>query len=354
MSVYLLLGPEEGEKREFIENEKKRVLSLYSDAETYTFFAGDNEDEALYNALTQNSLFSSFRFIVIKAFENATKTDGMSKALIEFSKAPNECAEVIIVSSESSTTTIAPEIVKLAGKENTKIYWELKESDKINWIISYVRREGFSITKDAVDEILSSVDNNTLEMKNLVSSIILFLQLQKSGNVIDESVIENYASRTKGENGYTLFKAVAAKDLEHALLIVASIHLSDSREIVPAFTALQNQFRRIEACHTLKAKGMNEKMIFQEVEYFPTYNPRRQIKGINFKEAPTFSLGMRNYSKSACSQIVLYLGAMDSEIKAAGTEMTKILFEEVIYHIIELNAKDSKISLMPPELYSNI
>lgn len=350
MAVYLLLGPEEGEKKEFIEREKVRILSLHPDAEMYTFFAGDDGEDAVYQALSQSSLFSSFRFIVIKAFENASKTDGISKALIEYAKSPQDDAEIIIVSSESSASTIAKPITELAGKENTKIYWELRESDKINWIRSYARKEGFTITKPAIDEILSSVDNNTLEMKNLMSSVALFLHLQKSGNVIDENVIETYASRTKGENGYTLFKAVAERDLEHALLIVSSIVLQDSRDIVPAFTVLQNQFRRLEACLELKSKGISESQIFKDVEFFPTYTPKRPMKGVMFKEAPIFSAAMKNYSKCNARAIVLYLGRMDSEIKAAGTDMTKLMLEEIIYSIIEFNGSDSKIALEPPEL----
>lgn len=354
MSVYLLLGPEEGEKKEFIEREKKRVLSMYSDAELYTFFVGDDTEESLYAALSQSSLFSSYRFIVIKGFENATKTDGLAKALIEYAMNPDESAEVIILSTESSTGNIPKEIVSLAGKDNTKIFWELKESDKINWIRGYVRQEGFSITKEAIDEILSSVDNNTLEMKNLVSSIILFLELQKNTKVIDETVIESYAARTKGENGYTLFNAVAMKDLEHALLIVASIVLQDIREVTPAFTVLQNQFRRLEACLEMKGMRINERQIFADVEYFSTYAPQKPIKGINFKQAPIFSQAMRNYTLSECSDIVLYLGRMDSEIKAAGTEMTKILLEEVIYNIIEFKAQETNMTLAPTSLYSEI
>lgn len=354
MSVYLLLGPEEGEKKEFIEREKKRVLSMYSDAELYTFFVGDDTEEALYAALSQSSLFSSYRFIVIKGFENATKTDGLSKALIEYSKNPDENAEVIILSLDTSTSTIPKEIAGLAGKDNTRIYWELKESDKINWIRNYVREQGFSITKEAIDEILSSVDNNTLEMKNLVSSITLFLELQKNTKVIDDSVIESYAARTKGENGYTLFNAVAEKDLEHALLIVASIVLQDIREVTPAFTVLQNQFRRLEACLEMKAMKISERQIFTDVEYFSTYAPLKPIKGINFKQAPVFSAAMRNYTLSECSAIVLYLGRMDSEIKAAGTDMTKLLLEEVIYNIIEFKAQDPKMTLEPACLYTEI
>ena len=43
---YLLLGPEEGEKNEWLQNEKKRVLTLFPDAEVHQFYAGDDTAES--------------------------------------------------------------------------------------------------------------------------------------------------------------------------------------------------------------------------------------------------------------------------------------------------------------------
>ena len=80
MAVFLLLGPEEGEKSEFIKREKNKILSLYPDAEDYVFFGGD-EDGGISSALSQSSLFSSYRFVVLKHYENVKKTDETYSAL---------------------------------------------------------------------------------------------------------------------------------------------------------------------------------------------------------------------------------------------------------------------------------
>lgn len=350
MSIYILLGPEEGEKQNWLDRERKRILTEYPDAEMYSFFGGEDEGEMLSGVLSQSSLFSSFRFAVVKHFENAKKTDALTEAVAAFAKEDAEDAELVILSSETNLTSFPKELQSLK-KDNVITFWELRDDEKKNWIRHYCRKEGFVISQPAIDEILSSVDNNTQEMKNLVSSIILFLRLSDKGkSTIDLEEIETYSARTKGETGYTLFKAIAEADLEHALLIVSSILLYDQREMVPAFSVLANQFRLLEACLSAKANRMSEAEIFKTVTYISTYSSGKSRPGIFFKDQDTFRKGMKNYSLSDVQNIILYLATMDSEIKGTATEMAKTVYEAIIYHIIVEKGNLKSLSLDTLEL----
>ena len=68
MAAYILLGSEEGEKIEFIRKERMKVFSSYPEAEECTFFGGDEDGEGVSTALMESSLFSSYRFVVVKHF----------------------------------------------------------------------------------------------------------------------------------------------------------------------------------------------------------------------------------------------------------------------------------------------
>ena len=81
---YFLLGPEEGQKADWLNEEKKRVLSEHPDAEIHQIFVGDDKGEDLDAALSQQSLFSSFRFVIVKQYENRTARDTFDKAIISF------------------------------------------------------------------------------------------------------------------------------------------------------------------------------------------------------------------------------------------------------------------------------
>ena len=348
MSVYILLGPEEGEKKKWLDRKRAQALSDFPDAEIHSFFGGEDEGDALSNVLSQSSLFSSYRFVVVKHYENAKKTDSMSLAISQFMSEEHEDADLIIMSSETNLSSF-PKEAQSIKKENVITFWELKEEEKKNWIRGYCRKEGFMISQPAVDEILSSVDNNTEEMKTLVSSIILFLRLSdKSKNTIDLEEIETYSARTKGETGYTLFKAVAEADLEHSLLIIASILLYDQREMIPAFSVLSNQFRLLEACLEMKEERKSESEIFKTVTYVSTYASSKSRPGIFFKDQDTFRKGMKNYTLSQVREIIIYLAKMDTELKSVATEMAKIAYEEAIYHIVVEKGKlDSPILSIP-------
>ena len=354
MAVFLLMGPEEGEKLEFIKKEKDRIRSLYPDAEEYTFFGGDEDGDGISSALSQSSLFSSYRFVVLKHYENVKKKDDAYAALEYYGENAQDDCTLIVSSSETSTVNLPKSLVALAGKENTKIFWEMFDDQKRRWIRDYGRKEGFMVSEDAIDEILSSVENNTQEMKNLVSSITNYLKIQNTQDkTITLETIEAYSTRTKGENGYTLFRAIGEGNLEKALLSLSSIILNDSREIIPAMSVLASSMRRLESCLEMKKKGKTENEIFQSVTYVSPYPSRpggRKIEGIGLKERDLYRKAMKNYSLEDCTRIIELLGSYDSIVKSTSLDMTKLLMEKLIITIVQNKGKETSLSLSRPPL----
>ena len=127
---YLLLGPEEGEKNEWLADEKKRVLAQHPDAEVHQFYAGDDTGEAISSVLSQSSLFSSFRLVIVKQFENRSGKDGIAKAIEDYLKARQDDAELIIVSSEKSQMKIPKPILDGIGKDGVKMFREMFENSR--------------------------------------------------------------------------------------------------------------------------------------------------------------------------------------------------------------------------------
>lgn len=348
--IYLLLGPEEGEKNDWLQREKERISREHPDVEISTFFGGDEDGRELSLALSQSSLFSSFRLVIVKHYENVKKTDDVAKAIAEFAKGKGVDAELIILSQDTSTTAFPKEAVDKA-KNTTLKFWELDDEKKKAWIRSYSKKEGFLITNSAIDEILLSVDNNTAEMKSLVSSIINFLRIsKKESNTVDIDAIEAYTTRTKGENGFTLFKAMAERNLEKSLMIANSIMLSDIRETIPAFSVLANQFRMLEACLEMKEHNMLENDILKNATYVPTSGYSKRAPTIFFKDYNTFRKAMKSYTLADARRIIIYIGEKDSEIKSASTDMTKLAFESAIYDIVVNGGARNTIKLEAMEL----
>ena len=138
---YILLGPEEGDKNEWIRKKKAQVAKEHPDAEICTFFAGDDNGAALTALLGQSSLFSSYRLAILKMFENRGRTDGLVDAIVSFLKSGQQDADLIIVTSEKSDARIPESIRKLIPKENRIFFWEMFENKKRDWIARAFRDE---------------------------------------------------------------------------------------------------------------------------------------------------------------------------------------------------------------------
>ena len=353
---YLLLGPEEGEKNEWLKAEKARVLKAHPDAEIHLFYVGDDDGEAIGSVLSQGSLFSSFRYVVIRQYENRSGAkDSVTAAITAYLSSGQEDAELVIVSSEKSSAKIPKAVQDGIGKENIKMFWEMFESRKREWITTAFRKEGFSIRSDAIDEILFSTENNTQDMKNLVTSLSLYFHATSPGKTeISVDDIEAYAIKTRGEDGYTLFAAIAERDLEHALLIIRTIAESDSYGTIRALSVVVSRFRLLESCLRMKRRGLSMDAIAKDAEYLSPYPSSFKEKGIRKRELPVMATAMKNYSEEDVKRIILYLGKADSEIKSATSEMQMLTLSALIHTIIIENGREPAIDLLSSPLETRL
>ena len=68
--AYLLFGPEEGKKQDWIIEKKKEILSLHPDSEVVLLFTFETDAETLADALSSSSLFSSYKLVFLKNFDD--------------------------------------------------------------------------------------------------------------------------------------------------------------------------------------------------------------------------------------------------------------------------------------------
>ena len=348
---YILLGPEEGDKNEWIRKKKAQVAKEHPDAEICTFFAGDDNGAALTALLGQSSLFSSYRLAILKMFENRGRTDGLVDAIVSFLKSGQQDADLIIVTSEKSDARIPESIRKLIPKENRIFFWEMFENKKRDWIARAFKDEGFAISQDAIEEILFSVENNTQEMKNLVSSLTLYFRAAMPGKKdVTLADISEYAIRTRTEDGSTLFQAIAEGDLPHALQIMKTISETDSGGLQRAFAAVGTRFRLLESYISLVQGGESAQDAAAKASYLSPYPESFSQGGIRKKELPVFSRAMSVYSLEDVRAIIRYLGRMDTAMKGAGTEMEELVFSDIIYTMAVFRGREPKLDLMPPSV----
>ena len=322
----MLLGPEEGDKNERFELEKNGLLAQCPDLEIETYYANDNCEKEVLSTLRQPSLFAPMRLIVLKYFEAVPKTSSFIKGLVEYMNSPENGVFLIILDSDSMSP-----FSRNQKNLESQIFYEEFDNNKVRWIANQFSKGGFRVTQDGIDEILGSVENNKAEMKSTIDGITSYYKGKIANNTLTSEEISSVISREKGETGYTLFAAMASRDLEKSLLILAAINLQDPRGLVTAATILTSEFRLLEDCANLYSKRVPMEKIFQDAMGFQTtFVPKA---GINFKKKPNIQAGLRNYKPEEIHQIVKYLAECDTELKIQGSEGYR-LFQDIIFNVI--------------------
>ncbi len=350
-NIALLLGPEEGEKQEWIDREKAALKEQYPDLEIVIAFAFESDGTEVAEALGGASLFSSHTLVIVKYFEEAKKGSPLVKAISDFAKNPNEDSHLFIVSS-GTTYSIPADILKAVPKENQITFWELFENKKKDWIRNFFRKEGFQINENATELLLELIENNTAEMRSYCSQLALFFQLKADKKTITEEDISTYLAHTKEEDGYTLFGYIAEGNLDSALAALKRIFTSDSRASIGIIAALQRQFRLLESFLLIR-KTAGEDAAFEQATALPSGAVAYEVKGIKSRrDKTTIRKGGENYTIEDVDRIIAYLDREDINIRKASADQQQLTLEMLIYTIVVNKGKESELKLQS-ELMEN-
>jgi len=343
-NIALLLGPEEGEKQEWIDREKAELKRQYPDLEIVLIFAFESDGSDVAEALGGSSLFSSHTLVILKHFEEAKKGSPLMKVIAEAAKNPNEESHLFIVSS-GTAYTIPAEITKAIPKENQITFWELFENKKKEWVRNYFSKQGLQINEEATELLLDLIENNTAEMRSYCSQLSLFFTLKGDKKTITEEDISTYLAHTKEEDGYTLFGHMAEGNLERSLGALDRIFTTDPRASIGVLAALQRQFRLLESFLMLR-KELGEEGAFAEAQALPSGAVAYEVKGIKSKrDKTTFKNAASRFSLEDTDNILSYLDRMDLEVRKASADQQKLTLEVIIYTILIGKGKETTLKL---------
>jgi DNA polymerase-3 subunit delta len=212
-SSYLFLGPEIGEKFEAIKELRKK---LGGNPEEYSFYFGETPLNQILSTLLNGSLFADARLIQVKNAEAVKKKEDI-EAFTAYMEAPQDNTVLLLVSDQ---TSVDKRLEKALGPQGKRIFWELFENQKTQWLENFFRREGCAISRDAVEAILALVENNTDALRRECSRLILFLGRDRPVSLED---IETWLPHSREESAFTLFSRIARGELEKSLSICRSL-----------------------------------------------------------------------------------------------------------------------------------
>ncbi len=322
--VYLFAGPEVGEKNDEISKLRAQACKKYGTLDEYSFYTADTRVADVMSILLNESLFADARFIVLKGAEQIKKKEDieMLSSWVK-SSSKDSTSTLILVTDDNSCDK---KLEALIPKENKRIFWEMYENRKEQWLFDFFKKNGYGITPDAVSMILDMVENNTESMRTECSRF--FLCFPKPYTVTEDDV-QKLLSHNREESAFSLFDSLCdvskspSSRLETALSILQKLRLSKESSGVQLIAGLTYCFRKLRSWHNL----------FIANPYPSDFDLKTH--GFGFKNVQT---QYRNASKiwnlSATTNILAALARSDMEIRTYGTIQEDTILNLLLYSIV--------------------
>jgi DNA polymerase-3 subunit delta len=313
---FLFLGPERGEKEDAIAAIRRDLAAGGVPAEETVFYAGETPAAAIADILLNASLFADTRLFIIKNAESIReKEKGDIKAFVSCLSPPPPRTGVILVSEE---TRAAKSLEDAIPPRRRRVFWELFENQKTEWVRDFFRREGCRIDGEGIAAILEMVENNTEALRRECSRLILFLGKNRAISAAD---VEEWLSHSREESAFTLFSRIAWGDLSKSLESLHSL-LGAKEEPVRILAGLVSSFRRLRDYESLMESGnANDGAL-------------RQAGFSHPKARADFAEACRRYGPGGADRLLALSAEYDIRIRSGGGPLESLLMEMFLYRIV--------------------
>ena len=343
-SSYLFLGPEKGLKDEAIASIKASLEALHGGCDVSKFYAFDDYEEEMFAQLNNMDFFSSYKLVILDA-AHEIKTADKVKAICNYLQSPSETATLILTSEEKF---INRGIMDSFPTKAVKVFYELFESEKGQWLKNFFRKGGFSIDTDACDAILEKVENNIQDMSATCSQMMVYLGTIEGKTSVTYDDVEDFLAHTREESEFSLFGYMAHRKLESSLecfqTLIRTNDMASVTSVVPG--RLAAYFRRALTVSINMSNGMGVDLSRQgDGRAFSNklYDSERPITMPKDKE--TYRSCVRNYTQQDLEAIIALLAQCDIEIRKTGNGMQALVMEHCISDIVV--HKGRRVRILP-------
>lgn len=324
--IYLYLGTELGEKKDTIEKLRKNIKNKYGQIDSYVYYASEDSVASVLSVLENGSLFSAARFVVIRGAELIKKKDDVQhlKDWIEIANKLGSQNDAFLI-LDSDKNSVDNKIDKLVPKESKKIFWEMFENRKEQWLSSWFIKNNLTITPDAIETILELIENNTEALRNECSRFPLCFD---QGHCITAEEVESVLSHNREESAFTLFNALADNSkstedrLEVSLSILQKLRQVKSSNGIQIIAGLTYCFRKLRTWQALHEKAHPSDFDLK-------------INGFSSKKAQAQYLGAsRIWSQTNIVAVLALLSSTDMSLRAGGAIVENNLLQTMLYCIV--------------------
>ena len=224
--LYLLYGPEEYIKKEFIGELIKQSVDEKSRAFNLDILHGDEFGRDLFHdRLSSFPLFADRRMVILRkvhALSTANK-DFVNERLAAI---PDTMVVVMETDADKMDTARMKTLKKLADAQGLSFRFQhLSDDETIERVRGRFRREGLDIDPAALDLLVECVGTQLIDLSNEIDKIVLSVG---DGDKVTREVVGDVVGRYRTENLFAFLDALGMTD--HTHLIRRLNRLIDSGE----------------------------------------------------------------------------------------------------------------------------
>jgi DNA polymerase-3 subunit delta len=321
--IWLFTGPEIGERNTAIEQLRAAATKRSGALDAHNLYASDVRVGDVIGLLQNGTLFADARFVVFKNAELIKKKDDIELLAAWVAESAGVTDASLILVSED--TGVDKKIEALIPKDQKRIFWEMFENRKEQWIVDFFRKEGYGIEPDAVSAILDLVENNTDALKTACARFTLFYP---AGYTITEKDTGDMLAHNREESPFTLFDALASGELEGAIEIYRKLSMSKESSPVAIVAGLTFCFRRLGDWHRLSGEGLTDEFSLKKAGF----TSKRAIE--------QYRTAARRWDASTTSRALSLLASTDLDLRSTGSALQDCLMETFLYSLVKRGAKE--------------
>ncbi len=320
--VLLLLGPERGEKEAFIQTFLKTVRTHTKDEpEVHKLYSFERSIHDALSILRNGSLFTGSRVVIFEGVDSLKRKEELDP-LLQYIRAPAPDGVLLLLSDRPS---VEKKLQDALPESRKKIFWELFENQKKEWIQNFFQNNKVSISQEGIETLLELVENNTRDLRQVCQQLTDFFQ--KKGKILPED-IEQFLYHSKQETVFSLFERILERRLEASLEILHKLLLEGEIQAVGILISLTYQLRTLR--DYLRLRNQN----------YSAQEACGKLRILGKRTQRAYAAGEKNYSLQESEQMVGLCADFDEYLRAYRTDYHSILLELFLYGLIEKKGKN--------------
>ncbi len=318
--VYLLHGPEEYMKREFVRELVQAALPEAERPFNLDIIHGDQFDpHELADRLQSFPLFSSRRVIILRNFE-ALSVANRERVVELVAAVPPSVTWVIESGDEKLETAAHKKLAAAAARAGVAFaFGNLNESETLERVLGRFRREGIHVDADALDLLVESVGTQLMDLSNEVDKILLAAAESKTAT---RELVAGVVGKYRSESLFALLDGVGASAPASTLARLASLIDSGEEPVFLVAMMLRRVVSLLEVRHVMAERGR------------AVSNDRALAESLAATQSPFFAAKLREQAtRTNPAQLETLLGNLrwaDMKLKTTSIDAKCVVEEALI------------------------